>query len=282
MIVAFGVLIMAVGLVRGNYDQTPTAPPRPFAIDEQTSSSSTKKATVAGEKTLAADETQTETSSIGSVAGSGRQVSNAPDTRTLVDLLAGTPLRQADEDQATGGQLEQNAIGKAAVTPSRRSVTGQPAGTPPQQLQVANRQPARTPPQSVPYGQTSSAAQGKPSAQEDASRGVSSSATQEKICTHLPLTGTRLLQQVCLTKKEWKQVEEEQRSARTPPPPVPYRQTSFAARGKPSTQEDASGEVSSSATEEKICTHLPLTGTRLLQQVCLTNNEWKQVEQAQR
>ncbi len=283
MIVAFGVLIMAVGLVRGNHDQTHTAPPQPIAIDGQTSSPSTEKATAAGEETLAADDAQSEASSIGSVAGSGRQVSKGPhvatDTRSLVDLLAGTPLGQADDP--TGGQFEQNAIGKAAVTPSRQSVTGQPAGTPPPQLQVANRQPARTAPQSVPYRRTSSAARGQPSTQEDASREVSSSATEEKICMHLPLTGTRLPQQVCLTKKEWKQAEEEQRSARTPPPPVPYRQTSFTARGKPSTQEGASREVSSSATE-KICTHLPLTGTRLPQQVCLTSNEWKQVEQAQR
>jgi len=129
----------------------------------------------------------------------------------------------------------------------------------------------------MPYRRTSSAAQGKPSTQEDASRELSSRAAEEKICMLLPLTGTRLPEQVCLTRKEWKQAEEEQRSARTPPPPVPYRQTSFAARGKASTQEGAS-----SATEEKICTHLPLTGTRLPQQVCLTSNEWKQVEQAQR
>ena len=110
---------------------------------------------------------------------------------------------------------------------------------------------------------------------------MSSSAIEEKTCTHLPLTGTRLPQRVCLTKKEWKQVEEEQGYARTPPRSAPYRHTLNAAQGKYSTQEE-SREVSSSAIEEKICTHLPLTGTRLQQQVCLTSNEWKEVEEAQR
>jgi curved DNA-binding protein CbpA len=289
IIAVFGILTLVVGLVRGNYDQTPNAPRRPIATVGQPSIPSTEKETAEAEQALAADETQSEAkseaSSINSLAESGRQVREAPrvaaDTRALVDLLVGTPPGQTD-DQATGAQYEQNPSRKAAVTPSPQSVTGQSATSAPQQQQMANRQPARTPPQPVPYRRTSSAAHGNPSTQEDASTKVSSSGIEGTICTHLPLTGTRVPQRVCLTKKEWKQVEEEQRYARTPPQPVPYRRTSFAAHGKPSTQEDASTKVTSSGIEGTLCTHLPLTGTRVPQRVCLTKKEWKQVEEAQR
>ena len=287
MIAAFGILTLVVALVRGNYDQTPTVPPRPMGTNEQPSIPSTEKATVPGKDPLSADETRSETSSIGSMAGLNRQVSDtphvAPDTRAMVDLLAGTPVGQADDQQATAGHFEQNASRNAVVTPSRQSVTEQHAATPPEQLQLANRQLARTPPRPAPYGQPSSAAQGKPGTQVDAGRKVLSSGIEEKICTHLPLTGTRVPQRVCLTSKEWKQVEEEQRYAGAPSQPLPPRQTSSRAQGKPGTQgRTQAGRYWSSAIDEKICTHLPLTGTRVPQRVCLTSTEWKQVAEAQR
>jgi hypothetical protein len=106
------------------------------------------------------------------------------------------------DQQATGPQFKRNA------SRSQQSATGQAAGTPPQQ--VADLQPARTA-QEVLSGQTSPATAGKATSREHGSGRVSSSAIEEKICKQLPSSWSRLPQNACLTKKEWKQVEEELR-----------------------------------------------------------------------
>ena len=211
MIVAFGVLITVVGLVKGNSDQTTEAPSREIAVtDKQASVHTRARATAAREQALPVDQTQSEARGEGSSSDSAGE----PDQQ----LRDRPQLHQ----QATGTQFEQYASRKAAATPSQQSDTRRTAGTPPQQganrqsaptppQQLANRQSVRTPPQQVLYRQTLPATQSKATTREDASGKVASSAIGEKICKQLPLSWSRLPQRACLTMMEWKQVEEELR-----------------------------------------------------------------------
>jgi curved DNA-binding protein CbpA len=67
--------------------------------------------------------------------------------------------------------------------------------------------------------------------------------------------------------------------ALTPPQQMLYRPTLPPTESKGMILEAASGQVSSSAIEEKICKQLPSSWSRLPQPACLTEKEWKQVEE---
>jgi curved DNA-binding protein CbpA len=64
-----------------------------------------------------------------------------------------------------------------------------------------------------------------------------------------------------------------------PPQQAFNQQISAAAQAKLTTPEVVNGQVARSATAEKICKHLPSSWTRLPQRACLTEVEWKQVEE---
>jgi curved DNA-binding protein CbpA len=199
VIATFGLLTLVLALVRGNYEKTPSAPREEVsATGEQPSNRSTGRAMAAREQALPVDQTPS--------AAKG-QASSSVSAAEPAQQFRDTPqLRQ----QAKGPQLEGHASRKPAAIPSQQSATGEIAATAPQQLQVANQQPAGTPPQQVVYRQTSPAAHGNATTQVDAS-GKVSSAIGEKICRQLPSSWTRLPQRACLTRMEWKQVEEELR-----------------------------------------------------------------------
>ena len=209
LIVAAGLLTLAVGLGRENYDGAPILRQTPVA-GEQPSAHLPSTQPAAGERALLAEQKPPadEASSFGFAGEAAEQVK----------------VGSQDDQPATGSRRRQTAGGTAAAAPTRQSATRKAAATPPRQVQMAtrqtplisseqfaDRQSAPTPPQQAPDQQAVLASNGNAITQADAKAQVSRSLVDDKICKQLPSSWSRLPLRACLTRMEWKQVEDEVR-----------------------------------------------------------------------